>query len=287
MDRAVAHELALRCHNALEPLHAFVYFSPEVEQTFVDAGLEADRMTYFAGRAAPLGPVGAGVVTATFHNFNPRLVARHIPRAWELVDPSDIVTLRFQAAESGLRRLLGEAAEAPELIELAALVREAAELCPPEGRPLFAAHADLPWPDGPVAAVWHGATLLREFRGDGHVAALVAEGVSGLEALVTHTATGKGFRADVARRLRGWSEQEWAAAEDALRDQGVLDDTGTLTDRGRARRDALEERTNDAASTPYRLLGEDKVRRIVELAKPLSRTVLKAGAIPRDLFANR
>src|SRR5690606_39515853 len=70
---------------------------------------------------------------------------------------------------------LGEAAEAPELIELAALVREAAELCPPEGRPLFAAHADLPWPDGPVAAVWHGATLLREFRGDGHVAALVAE----------------------------------------------------------------------------------------------------------------
>ncbi|WP_298176353.1 hypothetical protein [Saccharomonospora sp.] len=285
MDRAVACELALRCHNALEPLHSFVYFSPEVERVFVDAGLEDGRMAYLASRAAPMGPVGAGVVTATFYNFNPRLVARHIPKAWSLVDPAEVVELRFQAAESALRRLLGDAAESPELAELAGLVREAAENCSPEGRALFAAHADLAWPDGPVATLWHGVTLLREFRGDGHIAALVAEGLSGLQAIVTHTATGKGFRADVARKLRGWSEQEWAAAEDALRGQDLLDEEGALTDRGRAQRDAIEERTDEAASGPYRLLGKDKARCIVELAKPLSRTVLKAGAIPRDLFA--
>lgn len=287
MDRAVAQELALRCHNALEPLHSFVYFAPEVEQAFVAAGLENGRMTYFAGRAAPLGPVGPGVVTATFYNFNPRLVERHIPAAWTLVDPAELVNLRFEAAEAGLRRLLGEAADSPEVRELAELVRQAAEECPVEGRPLFAGHADLAWPDGPVATLWHGVTLLREFRGDGHIAALVGEGLAALPALITHTATGTGFRTDVARRLRGWSEQEWAAAEEALREQGIVDGTGALTEQGHALRESVEERTNAAAAGPYRRIGEDNARRIAELAKPLARTVLKAGAFPRELFANR
>ncbi|EHK84473.1 SCO6745 family protein [Saccharomonospora azurea] len=285
MDRALARELAHRCHNAVEPLHAFVYFSPEMEQTFAGAGLKAGRRAYFAGRAAPLGPVGATVVTATFYNFSPRLVERHIPEAWRVVAPAEVVNLRFSAAEAGLRRLLGEAADSPEVGELGELLREAAGHAPAEGRALFAAHADLDWPDGAVARLWHAATLLREFRGDGHIAALVAEGLSGLDALVTHIATGKSFRADVARETRGWTEAEWSAAEDALRERGLLDDTGALTDAGHALRAAVEERTDAAATAPYRKLGEDKARRIVELAKPLSRTLLKAGGIPRELFA--
>ncbi|EHR59759.1 SCO6745 family protein [Saccharomonospora cyanea] len=287
MDRAVASEVALRCHRALEPLHSFVYFAPEVEQAFIDAGLESGRMPYFAGRAAPLGPVGAGVVAATFYNFNPRLVARCIPKAWSLVEPTEIVKLRFAGAEAALRRLLGDAVDAPELAELAELVREAAEACTPEGRPLFAAHADLPWPDGPVATLWHGASLLREHRGDGHIGVLVAEGLSGLEALVTHTATGKGFRADVAKRLRGWSDEEWVSAEKQLCEREILDADGALTPRGEALRTRLEERTDEVASAPYRRIGEDSARRIAELAKPFARTVLKAGGIPRELFANR
>lgn len=285
MDRAVASEVALRCHRVLEPLHAVVYFAPEVEQSFADAGLEDGRMAYFAGRAAALGPVGAGVVSATFYNFNPRLVARCIPKAWSLVEPAEVLKLRFAGAEAALRRLLGDAAEAPELAELAGLVREAAEACTPEGRPLFAAHADLPWPDGPVATLWHGASLLREHRGDGHIGVLVSEGLSGIEALVTHIATGKGFRLDVAKRLRGWSDEEWATAEQGLREREILDADGALTEQGQALRARLEERTDEVSSAPYRTIGEDSARRIAELAKPFTRTVLKAGGIPQELFA--
>jgi hypothetical protein len=284
MDRAVASELAQRCHKVLEPLHSFVYFAPEVEKAFVDAGLEAGRMAYFAGRAAPLGPVGAGVVSATFYNFNPRLVARCIPRAWELVEPDEVLKLRFAGAETALRRLLGDAADAPELAELAELVRRAAEATTPEGRPLFAAHADLPWPDNPVGVLWHGVSLLREYRGDGHIAALVTEGLSGLEAIVTHTATGKGFRAEVAKSMRGWSDEEWENAERELRERGLLDAGGALTPEGEALRTRLEERTDELASAPYRRIGEDGASRIAELAKPFTRRVLKGGGIPRELF---
>jgi hypothetical protein len=76
---------------------------------------------------------------------------------------------------------------------LAGLAREAASACTAEGRPLYAGHAGLDWPDAPHVAAWHAATLLREHRGDGHIAALVAAGLSGIDALVTHVATGQGF----------------------------------------------------------------------------------------------
>ncbi|OQO90313.1 hypothetical protein B1813_18000 [Saccharomonospora piscinae] len=287
MDRAEAQQLASRAHAALEPLHAFVYFAPEVEQSFTAAGLDSARGRYFAGRAAPLGAVGASVVTATFYNFNHRLVARHIPHAWSVVEPAELVKLRFAGAEAALRRLLGDAAASDEVTELAGLVREAAEACSPEGRPLFAGHADLGWPDGPVAALWHGATLLREHRGDGHIAALVAEGLPGLQALVSHIAQGNSFRAEAAKKLRGWTDEDWAGAEQALRERGVLGDDGGLTDEGRAMRAALEERTDHAAAGPYRAVGAEKSARIAELAKPLSRAVRKAGAFPRELFTQR
>lgn len=287
MDDAVAREFARQAYMAMEPLHAFVYFSPELGDALADAGLGRDRRAYFAGRAAPLGPVGPGVVAATFYNFNPRLVERHIPEAWRVVEPAKIVELRFAAAEAGLRRLLGEAADSPEVAELAELVRELTRYTVPEGRPLFAAHADLDWPETTLGTLWHGTTLMREFRGDGHIAALVAEGLSGLEAIVTHVATGTSFRVEVAREMRGWSEAEWAAAGDDLRERGLLAADGTLTEAGHALRAAVEERTDAAAATPYRRLGEERVGRLVELAKPLSRLVRKNGGIPRELFARR
>ncbi|WP_007024724.1 SCO6745 family protein [Saccharomonospora iraqiensis] len=285
MDRADLEAVALRCHQTLEPLHSMVYFAPEVEQAFVDAGLKQGRMCYFAGRAAPLGPVGAGMVTATFYNFSPELVARHVPRAWGLVEPDEVLKLRFAKAGEALRRLLGaEAADSAELAKLAGLVREAAEGCTPEGRPLYAAHADLDRPTDPVTALWHDITLLREFRGDGHIAALVAEGMSGLHALVTHTATGEGFNEQAAKATRGWSDAEWAAAETDLREQGVLDTGGGLTERGRAWRARIEEHTNAVATGPYRHIGPEKAARIAELGRDFARTALKAGAIPRELF---
>src|ERR1700712_4892038 len=161
LDPAVAG----RAHRAVEPLHNHVYFAPETEQHLTAVGLRPGRMCYFAGRAAPMGPVGPGVVTATFYNFSPTLVARHIPRAWTLASPEQILAARLEAARASLTRLLGgpDAVAAPEVGELAELLRDACSVLTPEGRPLYAGHADQPWPEEPLLVLWHGASLLREY----------------------------------------------------------------------------------------------------------------------------
>ena len=242
-------------------------------------------MSYFAGRAAPMGAVGAGVVTATFYNFSPSLVAHMIPRAWTLASPEQVLAARLDAARASLTRLLGEdAAGSAEVAELADLLREACAVLTPEGRPLYAGHADLPWPEEPLLALWHGATLLREHRGDGHIAALLHAGLTGLEALITHTATGRGFTEPAARATRGWRDEEWAAACAALADRGLLDDAG-LTDDGTSLRARIETQTDALSADPWLLLGPERTARVVELGKGLSRRLVGAGAFGAGIFA--
>jgi hypothetical protein len=277
-----------RAHRAVEPLHNHVYFAPETEQELTAVGLRPGRMCYFAGRAAPLGAVGPGTVTATFYNFSPNLVARHIPRAWTLATPERVLAARFAASRSSLTRLLGgpEAAAAPEVRELAGLLREACSVLTPEGRPLYAGHADLPWPDDPLLQLWHAATLLREYRGDGHITTLLLADLSGLEALITHTATGRGFLPEVAKVLRGYSDEEWAAACAALADRGLLDDAG-LTEEGRELRDRLEAETDVLSADPWLQLGPERTARVIELGKGLSARLVANGAYPPDTFSGR
>jgi hypothetical protein len=242
-------------------------------------------MAYFAGRAAPMGPVGAGVVTATFYNFSPSLVAHMIPRAWTLASPEQVLTARFAAARASLTRLLGDgAAGAPEVAELAELLRDACSVLTPEGRPLYAGHADLPWPDGPLLQVWHGATLLREHRGDGHIAALLAAGLRGLEALVTHTVTGRGFTEAGARATRGWSDEEWTAVSGRLAERGLIDAAG-LTDEGKALRAGIESATDAMSAAPWQHLGPERTGRVMELAKGVARTMVAGGAFDAPVLA--
>jgi hypothetical protein len=277
--------MVARAHRAIEPLHSHLYFAPEHDERFSGLGLKPGRMSYFAGRAAPMGAVGAGVVTATFYNFSPSLVAHMIPRAWTLASPEQVLAARLDAARASLTRLLGEdAAGSAEVAELADLLREACEVLTPEGRPLYAGHADLPWPDEPLLALWHGATLLREHRGDGHTAVLLHAGLTGLEALITHTATGRGFTEPAARATRGWRDEEWAAACAALADRGLLDDAG-LTDDGASLRAHIETQTDALSADPWLLLGPERTARVVELGKGLSRRLVEAGAFGAGIFA--
>jgi hypothetical protein len=148
----------------------------------------------------------------------------------------------------------------------------------PEGRALYAGHADLPWPEEPLLVLWHGATLLREHRGDGHVAALLHSGLSGIEALVTHTAMGRGFTPEAAKATRGWSEEEWADAVQALADRGLVDDAG-LTEEGAELRARLEVHTDALSADPWLLLGPERTARVIEIAKGLSRTLVANGAL--------
>ncbi|NKQ57369.1 hypothetical protein HFP15_31345 [Amycolatopsis sp. K13G38] len=278
--------MALRCHRALDPLHSTLYFAPEADERYAAAGLRPGRMTYFASRSAPMGKPGAGTVAATFYNFNPALVAKHIPRAWTLAEPEQIIDARFALADVVLRRLLGDAASSPAVAEAAELAREATEGCTAEGRPLYAGHAELEWPKEPHLVLWHAITLLREFRGDGHIGALVANGVGGLAALITHTATGKGFLPASAKATRGWSDEEWDAETAELRDAGILDADGGLTEDGQRLRDRVEGQTNTAAAGPWRRLGAEKANRLRDLGRELSRTVVAAGAYPDGVFAS-
>ncbi|MGY1738600.1 SCO6745 family protein [Geodermatophilus sp. SYSU D00684] len=277
-----------RAHRAVEPLHNHVYFVPETEQHLTAIGLRPGRMVYFAGRAAPMGAVGPGVVTATFSNFSPAIVARHIPRAWTLASPAQVVEARFASARASLTRLLGgeEAAAAPEVTELGDLLADACSVLPAEGRPLYAGHADLPWPEDPVTRLWHAASLLREWRGDGHVAVLLRHGLSGLEALVTHTATGRGFLPASAKATRGWSDEDWAAAAARLADRGLLDGD-RLTEAGQRLRADLEAETDALGTTPWAHLGPERTARVVELGKRMSATLVANGAYPSGVFAGR
>lgn len=283
VDGAVDSRLVSRAHRTIEPLHSHTYFAPELDEHLTAIGLRPGRMTYFAGRAAPMGAVGPGVVTATFYNFAPGLVARHVPRAWTLASPEAVVEARFACARASLTRLLGDT-PTEDVVELGDLLAEATTVLRPEARALYAGHADLPWPTDPVTRLWHAVTLVREHRGDGHLMALQEHGLSGLEALVTHTASGRGFTEPAAQKTRGWSPEEWAEATQRLADRGLVDDAG-LTDDGLAQRAAVEDRTDQLSRQPFDHLGTERTERVVELARPMARTLTAHGAFPADVFA--
>ncbi|MEU0132835.1 hypothetical protein ABZ172_02160 [Streptomyces sp. NPDC006296] len=273
-----------RCHNAVNPLHSCVYFSPDLGKEFAELGVQDAGRVYFASRAAAFGAVGAGAVTASFYNFNDELVARHLPSVWSDLTPQAALDARLRAVDSTLRRVLGEETVAsPEMAEAAGLALRAAEACTRHARPLYAAHADLPVPDQPHLAYWHAATLLREHRGDGHLAALLSAGLDPLEALVSHTATGKGMAPRWILATRGWRRPDWDAAVERLRDRGVLDAGGELTDAGTALRAELEEATDRMDEAPYAHLGADGVERLTELGRGFLLAAASAGAFPEDL----
>ena len=233
-----------------------------------------------------MGAVGAGVVTATFYNFSPSLVAHMIPRAWTLASPEQVVEARLgRRPERRSPGCLGEEAiDSAEFAELAGLLREACDALTPEGRPLYAGHADLGWPDEPLLDLWHAATLLREHRGDGHIAALLHADLNGLEALITHTATGRGFTEPAAQATRGWSDEEWAAETAALVERGLLDDGG-LTAEGKDLRARVEAETDVLSADPWLLLGAERTARVVELGKGFARLLVAGGAFGGGIFA--
>jgi hypothetical protein len=163
--------------------------------------------------------------------------------------------------------------------EAAELARAACEACRPEGRPLYAGHASLAWRDEPHLVLWQAITRLREFRGDGHVAALTVEGITGVQALLLHAASGD-VPAAVLQASRAWPDTMWLAAADDLRDRGWLTDDAGFTDEGRRRRQWVEDRTDELASAPWGALGDEACVRLRDLVRPLSRAIVEAGTFP-------
>ncbi|MCG5219309.1 SCO6745 family protein [Streptosporangium sp. KLBMP 9127] len=274
----VSVQAARQAWRRLEPVHGMIYFVPEASERFAALGLTARMSGYFASRAAPFGRASAELVIATFYNFAPALVRQVIPAAWEITTPEEVLAARLEAADAALRR--AKLHEHPDLTETATLARHAAEAACDHlhGRPLFAAHAALPWPDDPLLVLWHAQTLLREFRGDGHVGLLLSEGITPPEALVLHAATGE-VPVRFLKASRSWPERDWLTAEDRLRSRGLLGEGLTLTAEGTALRERIESHTDLLALPAYEALGEGGCDRLAKLAREFGRGVVDAGLL--------
>jgi hypothetical protein len=275
-------EVARKTWRTLEPVHGLVYFAPEPAAGYADLGVTG-RAGYFASRAAAMGAVRAEVVIATFFNFRPSLVFDALPRAWDAAPPPEWLTARLDGIDAALRRVLGADVVASDDMRLAAdLIAPAAAAVADHagGRPLAASHAGTPRPDAPHLALWHSITALREHRGDGHIACLVEAGVDGCEALVLHAATGDVTRG-VLQTTRAWTDDEWAAALDRLASRGWVGADGAFTDEGRARREAIERRTDALAAAPWAAIGEEACEQLRQLVRPSSKAVVAAGTFAR------
>jgi hypothetical protein len=270
--------MARKMWRTLEPYHGQVYFAPEATSAYAALGVHGFD-GYFASRSAPMGAVPAEVVIATFFNFHPDVVHHALPAVWEATTPAQVLDARLAAVDGSLRRTCGDLLDQPGVARAAELARRAAEACTAAGRPLFAGHAALPWPDAPHLALWHAVTVLREFRGDGHIACLVESGLEGIDALVLHAASAEVPRAAL-QGSRQWSDDEWDAAIARLAGRGIVDAGGAFTEEGARLRQSIEDRTDALALGPWRALGEAGCDELRALGRPLSRAVVEHGGLP-------
>jgi hypothetical protein len=270
-------ELARRLYDRFEPVHAVTYFAPEARAALDNLGYRGFWMGYFAARSAPLGQVAPEVVTAVFYNFAPGRVAKALPAAWEIAGPPLALRAREDSAVAALTRYgLKDDENVRTAARLAGAAARQAHL---DGRPLFAANLALPWPTDSVAALWHATTLLREHRGDGHVAVLAAAGVSGRESTVLHCAA-TSVPADYMKRTRHYDDAEWRACEQSLIDRGLLGDNGSLTPAGREVKDNIETSTDTLALRAFDGLDDGEVEALSDALTPIARTVIANGDIP-------
>ncbi|WP_327005308.1 hypothetical protein OHA72_61715 [Dactylosporangium sp. NBC_01737] len=253
-----------RMWSLFEPVHAVTYFADDALGAFEAAGLRGFWRGYFAGRSAPLGAVTAGPVLAAFYGFAPGMVTRALPDVWTRITPEAALAARLEGSRRVLQKVDGD------LTEVASLLRAAAEAVDLHGRVLGAANAMLPWPEDLAGVLWQAATVLREHRGDGHVAALLVEGLDGAEANVWRVALRDGAGREFYQPARGWTDEEWDAATDRLRSRGWVDADGKATDPAREALTALEATTDALAATPWRVLGTDATARCAELLRPIA-----------------
>ncbi|HVT41477.1 MAG TPA: hypothetical protein VHD39_00735 [Acidimicrobiales bacterium] len=249
-----------------------------------DTGLRGFWSGYFAARAAPLGHVGAGPVTAAFFNFAPAMVARAVPGCWDVVAPATLCRVRAIAAAEALNEVCATGTRSA-LIAALPLLRRAVDGADAAGRTLAGANRTL-WPQiapalgtGGLGEAWQATTTLREHRGDGHVATLVAKGLRGIDAHLLAAGT-KGIPTELLRENRGWSEEAWADAAAALVRRGLLHGDGRATDAGRTLHAEVEATTDRLAAPAYAGLSDAALEDLLGALAGCAAEVAAAGVLP-------
>jgi hypothetical protein len=263
---------ARRMWQLLEPVHAVTYFADAAREPVLALGVTGFWNSYVVARAAPLGPVGPAVVTAAFFGFHPKRAAAVLPEVWAKVSPADVLQARSDGAVEVLRR------HGQDVGEVADLLWRAAQHADCAGRVLGAANQAVPLPDDPFARLWQATTTLREHRGDGHIASLVAHGIGPIEAMALKVAAGESQARDL-QLGRGWDETAWAAAEARLEERGWVEG-GVLTEDGRETRESVEGVTDAEAEQPWTALNVDEVARAADLLAPLTQAIWASGIVP-------
>ncbi len=267
--------VARRMFELVEPIGVIPYAADEPTEAMFALGFHNYWDVYFAGRAAPLGLATAEVVDALFYNFAPGEVGRHIPKVWRVTTPEAAIAARQAGSVQALRRILGDRVDAPGFARAAELLTTAATSAPCAGRPMYAALRAIPIPDEVVARLFHAASLLREHRGDGHVAALMIEGVGGLESHVL-LALDMGLPAERFGRIHHLPPAQLAAVIDGMRGRGLIGDDGWLNERGRAVKQRVEALTDDLAAAPYEILQPGELEELVATLEPLAARLIAA-----------
>ena len=269
------NSMARRMFELVEPIGAIPYSAEEPNEAMFALGFTNYWDTYFAGRAAPLGLATAEVVDALFYNFAPGEVARHIPKVWRTTTPEAAIAARQAGSVKALRRILGDHVDTPGFARAADLLTNAATSAPVEGRPMYAALRALPIPDEPVARLFHAASMLREHRGDGHIAALMVEGIGRLEAHVLY-ALDMGLPAEKFGRIHHLPAEQLAAVIDGMRDRGLIAEDGWLSEAGRAVKQRVEALTDDLAAKPYESLEANEVDELTATLESLAPLLIAA-----------
>ncbi len=250
--------------EAVERFHGLCYLAPEVREEGTTAGLKGFWMNYFATRIAPVGEVGPDIVASTFFYYNRPRIERAIPDAWRFSSRGAVLDARYRGMDRALRRVYGDRIASDEMANAAELVAAAVAGCEPIGRTIHAGWASLPWPAEPHLQLWHGCTVLREYRSGNHLIALCAEGLDGCESVVSHVAAG-GAPRDWIRDEAGWTEADEEAALARLAMRGWVDHAGAITDAGRAGRQRIEDLTDRLDLPVWEQLGLERGQRLFDL----------------------
>ena len=278
-DAVAAATPARRLRDALEPVAMHAVWSRATNAALAERGLNF-LTGYVCGRGAALGSVPSAVVAATFAVFEPGLIDQLWTEGRSHLDLEELIAVRDRATAASLRDVLGAAATEADVSRVAESLERAVDGVDGTGRVLFAALRSRPRPDDPYGRLWRAADLVREHRGDSHVAACVAAGLDPVRMGVL-SETWVGYPVGEYSGTRAWPPEVLAAAVARLEADGMIAD-GAITDRGRRFRDDIEAATDAAQAELIEALG-DRLGALTEELDGWSKLCVEAGAFPPDI----
>ena len=245
-DQQLSPSVSRALWAAAEPIVLLGLAGPEPQEAMTALGMPG-QSNFVALRGAPLGKAAPAVVAAAFHGFPRSRFEIHLTPIWEYVEPAAVIDATHAAVAKLMRRIVGADLDAAELARVGGLLAEVAASLDVAGRPLAAANQAIESPAEPWAKFWRAWTVLREFRGDTHVAELVAHDLSVIEAQVLGSAwKPEALDVEMLRSSRKLDDEVWQRGQDSLHARGLLDDAGVLTAAGVALRQDIEVRTDIA-----------------------------------------